>query len=137
MTTANSIYLGDLRIKSTHLASEVEILSDAPVDNCGKGEAFSPTDMVATAFANCMLTIIGIGARDRGIDIVGTRAEVTKVMISDPRRIFEIKVDVYFPNKEYSEEDKLFLADNTRSFPVGESLNPSIIKTINYYWSEL
>ena len=134
MTTAISLYLGDLRIKSTHEASGVEILSDAPVDNCGKGEAFSPTDMVATAFANCMLTILGIQARERGLDIVGTYAKVEKIMTSDPRRILEIKVDVYFPNKEYSSEEKAFLTQKDRSFPVGESIHPSIIKTINYHW---
>ncbi|WP_394667566.1 OsmC family protein [Halosquirtibacter xylanolyticus] len=135
MMTSTSIYLGDLRIKSTHNASGVEILSDAPVDNCGKGESFSATDMVATAFANCMLIIIGIGARDRNIDIEGTLAKVEKVMASDPRRIYEIKVDVYFPAKHYTDEEKAFLSDNQRSFPVGESLHPDIIKTINYHWT--
>ncbi|MDC1106536.1 OsmC family protein [Prolixibacteraceae bacterium] len=136
MTTSTSIYLGDLRIKSTHNASGVEILSDAPVDNCGKGEAFSPTDIVATAFANCMLTIIGIGARERKIDVEGVVAKVEKVMASEPRRIYEIKVDVFFPAKNYSEEEKAFLSDNDRSFPVGESLHPDVIRTINYHWTE-
>lgn len=82
-------YLGELRTSATHLGSGVSIITDAPLDNQGKGEAFSPTDLVATATASCMLTLMGIAARTHGLNIDGTTVEVTKVMASNPRRIAE------------------------------------------------
>ena len=94
--TSSVIYLGDLRTEATHLASNNKFITDAPLDNQGKGEAFSPTDTVATALASCLLTLMGIKARDLGIDLEGTSARVTKVMGTDPRRITEIQVVVSF-----------------------------------------
>ncbi|WP_395053248.1 OsmC family protein, partial [Flavobacterium sp.] len=85
--TSKIIYLGHLRTSSVHVQSGTEILSDAPVDNHGKGEAFSPTDLVANALGSCILTIMGIKAQDLNVDISGTTAEVTKIMQTEPRRI--------------------------------------------------
>src|SRR5690606_4288050 len=98
--TSEVIYLGDLRTKSTHIASQSEILSDAPIDNNGTGEAFSPTDYVANALASCMLTIMGIKAREMNEDISQSRAEVTKIMQSDPTRIGEIEVKIFMTLKQ-------------------------------------
>ena len=95
--TSRVTYLGDLRTECEHLQSGNKIITDAPVDNQGKGETFSPTDTVATALASCMLTVMGIKARDMKVDIEGTTAAVTKVMAADPRRISEIEVVLAFP----------------------------------------
>jgi len=92
MTTSIVTYLGDLRTSSVHLQSGSEIISDAPLDNNGKGAAFSPTDTVANALASCMFTVMGIKARDLNVDLSGSTAEVTKVMAAEPRRISEIHV---------------------------------------------
>ena len=97
MATSKVIYLGGLRTNSTHLQSGIEIITDAPLDNQGKGEAFSPTDLMATSLANCMLTIMGIAARTHEIDIDGTTAEVTKIMAAEPRRVAEIHINLHFP----------------------------------------
>ena len=90
--TSKVTYLGDLRTSSIHIQSGTEILSDAPIDNNGKGEAFSPTDTVANALASCMMTIMGIKARDLGIDLKGTTAEVVKIMNTEPRRIGAVEI---------------------------------------------
>ena len=87
-------YEGDLRTKSIHLASKDSFITDAPIDNNGKGEAFSPTDTVASALASCILTIMGIKAKNLNLDLRGTKAQVTKVMASEPRRIEEIKIEI-------------------------------------------
>ncbi len=109
--TSKVVYKGNLRTECEHLQSKSKFITDAPLDNQGKGEAFSPTDTVATAVASCMLTIMGIKARDMELDIEGTTAEVTKTMAADPRRISGVKVAVsskrgYFERKRknYSRE---------------------------------
>ena len=90
MATVETIYLGELRTEATHVQSGSKILTDAPTDNHGKGEAFSPTDLVATALGSCMMTIMGIAAQTHGIDIDGTKLHITKIMSASPRRIGEI-----------------------------------------------
>ena len=95
-------YIGDLRTTAVHLRSGNEIITDAPTDNNGKGEAFSPTDLVATSLASCMLTIMGIRANKMGLDISDTKAEIKKIMASNPRKIAEIIVDVTLPSRTYS-----------------------------------
>ena len=95
------IYKGDLRTEAEHLASGVKIISDAPVDNHGKGEAFSPTDLVSTALAQCMITLMGIAANNHEISLGKIAAEVTKTMASEPRRISVIKVDVKIENLNF------------------------------------
>lgn len=131
--TSEVIYLGDLRTKSTHIASQSEILSDAPIDNNGKGEAFSPTDYVANALASCMLTIMGIKAREMNVDMSQSRAEVTKIMQSDPRRIGEIEVKI-FMSLQADIKTKTILENAAKACPVAKSLHPDIVQKIEFIW---
>jgi uncharacterized OsmC-like protein len=126
-------YLGDLRTSSIHIQSGTEILSDAPVDNNGKGEAFSPTDSVANALATCMMTIMGIKARDLNIDFQGSIASVTKIMNAEPRRIGAI--EIVFEMVGVSEQkDKTILERASMTCPVFLSLNADIEKRISFNW---
>jgi uncharacterized OsmC-like protein len=134
MATVKTIYLGDLRTENEHLQSGTRILTDAPTDNQGKGEAFSPTDLLATALGNCIMTIMGIKARDNGIDIKGTEIEVTKIMASDPRRVAEVVVDFTFPKKNYSDEEKKLIESVAGISPVPLSLHPDLKQTIKFNW---
>ncbi|APU69309.1 putative stress-induced protein OsmC [Christiangramia flava JLT2011] len=129
--TSKVIYQGNLRTESEHLQSGSKMITDAPVDNHGKGEAFSPTDTVANALATCMITVMGIKAESLGVDLVGTTAEVTKTMSSDPRRISKIEVNVKFP-KSYAEKDTKILENTARTCPVLFSLHPDIEKLISF-----
>ncbi len=133
MSTAKVVYLGDLRTECTHLASGDSYLTDAPLDNQGRGESFSPTDTVATGLANCMLTVIGIKARVLGVSMDGAIAEVTKVMNANPRRISEIKVIITFP-KGVSEKNQKILENTGRTCPVALSLHSEIIQEIQFNW---
>ena len=119
------IYEGELRTQATHLQSGKTIYTDAPVDNQGKGDAFSPTDLVATSLASCMLTIMGIVARRDGILLEGAVAEVEKIMVKDPRRIGEIKIKFIFKHK-IEEEDRVKLEHAARTCPVSGSLNEDL-----------
>ena len=131
--TSSVVYQGNLRTQCLHLASGNIIITDAPVDNQGKGEAFSPTDTVATALASCMLTIMGIKARDLSVALEGTKAEVTKTMGTQPRRIVGIKVRILFPHALDAKTQQLLeRAGNT--CPVHYSLNPDIEKDIEFIW---
>lgn len=132
--TSKVTYLGDLRTKNQHLKSGDVFNTDAPVDNNGKGEAFSPTDTVATGLANCMLTVMGIKARNMDVDITGTTAEVTKVMASDPRRISKIEVVIDFPLSP-DEKTKTILEHTARTCPVIYSLHPDIEKVVTFNWN--
>lgn len=133
MTTAKTEYLGDLRTKNTHLKSGDTYITDAPTDNHGKGEAFSPTDTVATALGNCMLTIMGIKAGNQGIDMKGATAEITKTMSPNPRRISKIEVDINMPN-EYDEKTKKTLEHAARHCPVHQSLHPDIELKVEFHY---
>lgn len=132
--TVKSRYLGNLRVESTHLRSGNTIITDAPVDNRGKGEAFSPTDLLATSLGSCITTIMGIKAMDNGIDIEGTVVEITKIMASDPRRVAEVVVEFYFPEKEYSEEQKTLIESVAGISPVPLSLSSDLKQTIRFHW---
>lgn len=132
--TSDVIYLGDLRTKSTHIASQSEILSDAPIDNNGKGEAFSPTDYVANALASCMLTIMGIKAREMNVDMSQSRAEVTKIMQSEPRRIAEIEVKIFMSLQQADTKTKTILENAAKACPVAKSLHPDIVQKIEFIW---
>jgi uncharacterized OsmC-like protein len=134
MATVKTIYLGDLRTENEHLQSGNKILTDAPIDNQGKGEAFSPTDLLATALGNCIMTIMGIKARDNGIDIKGTEIEVTKIMASDPRRVAEVVVEFTFPKKNYTEDEKRLIESVAGTSPVPLSLHPDLKQTIKFNW---
>ncbi len=130
MAASKITYTGDLRTSSVHLKSGMEIITDAPVDNQGKGEAFSPTDLLATSLGNCMLTIVGIAARNHGFSIDGTTAEITKVMGENPRRVTEIHVNLQFPANNYSEKDKAIIERSAKTCPVAYSLHPDIVQEI-------
>ncbi len=129
MTTSKVTYQGDLRTTAIHLQSINEIITDAPTDNQGKGEAFSPTDLLATSLASCMLTIIGIKARDMDIDIAGTTAEVTKVMAADPRRVSEVHVAITFNQNLDNKTQKIFY-NTALTCPVAKSIHPDIIQKV-------
>ena len=131
--TSKVNYLGDLRTSAIHIASAKNIITDAPIDNQGKGEAFSPTDTVATALASCLLTIMGIKARDLNIDIRNTTAEVAKIMTSKPRRISEIQITVNF-TKSYDQRIKKILEKAALACPVSNSLHPDLKQNILFNW---
>ena len=129
-------YLGDLRVECEHLASGTKIITDAPVDNQGKGEAFSPTDLCATALGACAMTIMGIWAKKNDVDIVGTNVEVTKHMSASPRRIGKVEVVFTMPAKPYTDEQKQALVDAVRGCPVKLSLHPDIELVFTFNWAE-
>ena len=131
--TSKITYLGDLRTTSTHLQSGTAILSDAPLDNNGKGEAFSPTDLVANALGSCIMTIMAIKARDLDLDFKDSTAEVTKIMQTDPRRISKIQL-VFNMSISVSEKNRLILERVAMNCPVLLSLNPEIDKEITFNW---
>ncbi|MBF6640325.1 OsmC family protein [Flavobacterium sp. J49] len=133
MPTSKVTYLGDLRTSSIHLQSGSEIISDAPLDNNGKGEAFSPTDTVANGFATCMMIVMGIKAREMEVDFTGSTAEVTKIMAADPRRISEIHV-TFEMNVEADEKTKTILERTALTCPVHFSLHPDIKREIVFNW---
>jgi len=132
--TSKVTYLGGLRTESTHVKSGNSFFTDAPTDNNGKGEAFSPTDTVATGLASCMITVMGIKARDLGVDMTGTTAHVTKTMASDPRRISKIEVVLEFPFEADSKTRKI-LERTANTCPVHYSLHPDIEKDITFNWN--
>lgn len=131
--TSKVTYLGDLRTSSVHIQSGTEIISDAPLDNNGKGEAFSPTDSVANALATCMMTIMGIKSRDLNIDLKGSTAAVTKIMNTEPRRIREIEI-IFEIQGVLEAKDKLILERAAMTCPVFLSLNTEIDKNISFIW---
>ncbi len=133
MPTSKITYLGDLRTSSIHLQSGTEILSDAPVDNHGKGEAFSPTDLLANSLGSCMMTIMAIKANDLGIDLKGSTVEVTKIMQAEPRRVGRLEVVMNMAISE-SEKNRIILERVAMNCPVLLSLNSEIEKVITINW---
>ena len=133
MATIESTYLGDLRTEATHLQSGTKIITDAPTDNQGKGEAFSPTDLLAESLASCMLTTMAILGGKQGITIDGTTCEVTKIMTANPRRVAEVVINFKFP-KEYTDIEKKILEDSAYGCPVAVSLHPDLKKTVDFGW---
>ncbi|PTX58989.1 putative OsmC-like protein [Kordia periserrulae] len=131
--TSKVTYTGNLRTVSTHIKSGNEFITDAPTDNNGKGEAFSPTDTVATGLASCMLTVMGIKAEQLGVNMVNTTAEVTKTMASNPRRISKIEVQLHLPF-EADEKTKKILENTANTCPVHYSLHPDIEKIVEFHW---
>ncbi|MCU4163879.1 OsmC family protein [Carboxylicivirga caseinilyticus] len=134
MTTIKTTYLGDLRTENIHIQSGSKIITDAPTDNRGKGEAFSPTDMLATALGNCIMTIMGIKAMDNGIDLVGTELDITKIMAENPRRVSEVVIQFNFPKKGYSEDEKKLIESVAGISPVPLSVHPDLKQTIIFNW---
>lgn len=132
MATSTVEYLGNLRTKCTHLGSGTEFLTDAPLDNNGKAETFSPTDLVATAYASCMITIIGIYCDSNEIEFNSAKAEVNKIMASNPRRISEIEIFLDLSNNGWSDiqQEKVRIAGE--ACPVAKSVHDGMEITINY-----
>lgn len=128
-------YIGDLRTEGIHISSSKKLVTDAPLDNQGRGEAFSPTDTVATGLASCILTILGIKARSVKINLNETFAEVKKIMGTKPRRIIEIKVDIYF-QVIVEPKLKLIFERAALSCPVANSLHPDINQNIRFHWPD-
>ncbi|WP_026451642.1 OsmC family protein [Aequorivita capsosiphonis] len=133
MSTSKVTYLGNLRTENEHLKSGNKFITDAPTDNNGKGEAFSPTDTVATGLANCMITVMGIKARNMDVNMDGTTAMVTKTMAADPRRISKIEIILNFPSGIDAKSRKI-LENTGRTCPVFFSLHPDIEKVIEFNW---
>ncbi|MCC6818730.1 MAG: OsmC family protein [Bacteroidia bacterium] len=133
MATSKVIYLGELRANAEHLASGNIIVTDAPIDNHGKGEAFSPTDLAATSLASCMITVLGIYCQNNAIDMKGTSAEVTKIMNTEgPRRIVGIDVNLTIKTStEMDEKHRIILERVALTCPVSLSLHPDLKQTIN------
>ena len=134
--TASVVYKGNLRCECTHLQSGTVIETDAPTDNRGKGERFSPTDTVCVALATCIITTMGIKAQDMKIELANTRISVTKHMLSDPRRIGRIDVVLEFPaGLQLDEKDQLILERVGDNCPVINSLHPDLQANVQYIWS--
>lgn len=135
MTKMITTYKGNLRTEIVHELSGTKLITDAPLDNHGKGESFSPTDLFASALGSCMLTIIGITAQTHGFSIEGTVITTEKVMAANPRRVAEIIINFKFPEgANYSEKEKKLIEAAANSCPVGNSLRADIVKTINFNW---
>jgi putative redox protein len=131
METVKTKYLGDLRTEATHVASGTKIVTDAPVDNQGKGEFFSPTDLVATALGSCIMTIMGIAARQYSINLEGVSFTITKIMAENPRRIGEIAIVFDFTMRDYTEKQKKVLEYCVKTCPVAQTLHPSVNQNVN------
>ncbi len=132
--TVKTTYLGELRTRATHVRSGMEIITDAPLDNKGKGEAFSPTDLLAASLGSCMVTIMGIAAREHGFNIDGTELRIWKIMASDPRRVGEIKIEITFPKNDFSEKQRKIIERSAYTCPVYLSLHPELTKSISFIY---
>ncbi|MDX2281343.1 MAG: OsmC family protein [Saprospiraceae bacterium] len=132
--TATITYVGNLRTEATHVLSGTTVLTDAPPDNQGLGAAFSPTDSTATSLGTCMLTTMGISARNHGINMDGAHAEVTKVMAANPRRIAKITVKITMPAGPFSELDQKKLEAAAHGCPVALSLHPDLEQDVQFVW---
>jgi putative redox protein len=133
--TAQIIYKGDLRCECTHLQSGTIIETDAPTDNRGKGERFSPTDTVCVALATCIITTMGIKAADMNIDLTGTKIDVTKHMLSEPRRIGKIEITLHMQAPGLSEKDQQLLQRVGETCPVAKSLHPDLNVVTKFIWN--
>jgi putative redox protein len=130
METTRTKYLGDLRTEMTHVRSGSIIITDAPVDNKGKGEYFSPTDLVASALGSCIYTIMGIAAREHGFSIDGSSCSITKIMTDSPRKIGEIRIEFDMTTNNYTDKQKKILDYCVKTCPVALSLNESVIQNV-------
>ena len=131
--TSKVTYTGNLRTKSEHLRSGDSFITDAPIDNNGLGQAFSPTDTVATGLASCMITMMGIKANGLEVDLTNSTAEVTKHMVANPRRISKIEVKLSLPSN-ISQKNRKILEHTANTCPVLYSLHPDIVKEIVFHW---
>ena len=128
-------YLGDLRTESVHISSNEKIVTDAPTDNNGKGEAFSPTDLVASSLSSCILTVIGIVSKQIKYDLTNTTSSVKKIMGDNPRRIVEIEVKIEFSQSTDSKK-RAIIEKTALNCPVAKSLHPDIKQNISFIWPD-
>lgn len=136
MDTAKVKYLGELRCEAEHVRSGQRIVTDAPPDNKGRGEAFSPSDLTSTSLACCMMTIMGIAARDRGWDLSGMQARVVKHMASDPRRIAKVEVHISLDGRHLDSKARTILERAAHTCPVALSLRADLVQEIVFDWQE-
>ena len=134
MATSIVYYQGDLRTESTHLQSGESYITDAPTDNEGKAEAFSPTDLIATGLANCMLTIMGITAQSHGFSIDGSSINLEKIMGKNPRRVAEIHLDINIKGV-LTEKQRQMLVKAAKHCPVSKSIHPEIKENVSFHFS--
>ena len=134
MHTSEVVYKGELRTSAVHIKSGQQIITDAPVDNNGKGEAFSPTDLLATSLGTCMLTVMGIVAKRHNINMDGTKVEILKVMAAHPRRVSELHLTMFFPSNNYSQKEKDILEHTELTCPVAKSLHPDIKQKTRFHY---
>ncbi|MBI4932164.1 MAG: OsmC family protein [Bacteroidetes bacterium] len=134
MHTSEVLYKGELRTICTHIKSGQQIITDAPADNNGKGEAFSPTDLLATSLGTCMLTVMGIVARRHNINMDQTKVEILKVMAENPRRVSEICVDMFFPTNNFTTKEKDLLEHAAITCPVAKSLHSDIKQKTRFHY---
>ncbi|MEO7312352.1 MAG: OsmC family protein [Chitinophagaceae bacterium] len=135
--TTSITYEGQLRCMAVHNQSQTQLETDAPTDNKGKGERFSPTDLVCTALGTCILTTMAIRANDMGIELKGTTVDVQKHMSTEPpRRIVKIDLSVYFPASHFEEKDMATLERIGNNCPVAKSIHPDIVQDIKYVWGQ-
>ncbi len=133
--TAKVVYTGDLRCEAIHVKSGSQIETDAPIDNHGKAERFSPTDLVTVALSTCILTTLGIAGKAHDLNIEGAECEVEKIMASDPRRISGINVRISFPkSKPYSQKQMVMIERIANTCPVHLSLHPDLVQNISFIW---
>ena len=132
MKTVQTKYLGGLRTESVHLQSGSKLITDAPTDNHGKGEAFSPTDLLATAYGCCVLTVTGIAAQTHGFTIDGAEIQTEKIMGTNPRRIVELITEIILPHNNYSAKERKIIELAAKECPVYNSLHPDMKKTVTF-----
>lgn len=137
MATIETTYIGDLRTEATHVNSGNKLITDAPLDNKGKGEAFSPSDLLATALGSCMLTIMGMAAREQNVNMDGTTCSITKIMASDPRRVSETQISLNLPTGYYSDKVKTILKRAALTCPVAKSLHPDLLQNVVFNFGGL
>lgn len=136
METSRVTYTGDLRTEALHVKSGQVFITDAPTDNQGRGEAFSPTDLLATSLGACAITVVGIASRTHGFNVDGTVIKITKIMASDPRRVSEVVVEMDFPPVKYSDKEKQIIRHTINTCPVGQSLHPDLKQTFIINFSD-
>ena len=134
METIRTIYMGGLRTEAEHVKSGQKVITDAPLDNQGKGEAFSPSDLMTASLSSCMLTIMGIAARTHEIPFENISCKVTKIMVPNPRRVGEIVVEFDMGSKAYTDKQKAILQNAAHTCPVALSLHPDLKQTVNFNW---
>ena len=136
MSTISARYLGDLRVECVHNQSGTKVITEPPVDNGGKGESFSPTDLCATALGACAISVIGVYGKAHGVDVTGTELEITKTMSANPRRIGKIEIIFKMPPRAYSAKEKTIIERCTAPCAVHLTLHPDVEQVFTFIWQD-